>query len=259
VHLEQLNTRIDRPLDFIEPNEMPSQIKETIRMLFPSLFQSAEIRRKTVVRRILPHRQRPKRTTTSQANRRVVILFFDRDETADHELPRAREDGAYGRGVPALAQAQLHPALHRSERPHEDRRPPEIPVLRSRVRRLQGRAGRAHDQGVENGATEVAATVAYANGMYMVKLPDTPRASLPVLIRGGDSWITARTTPRRRRFGRAPRSRRSGRPLKDRPFLERLKYYPSRPGGNPRLDRSRAVRVGKIEVLASLEFPHDVS
>ena len=79
--LSQLNTRYRPMLAFIEPNELPSVVKQAFRMLFPALFQTADARRKTVgCGESFPIDSAEKSSYESQANRRVVLLFFDRDE-----------------------------------------------------------------------------------------------------------------------------------------------------------------------------------
>jgi len=187
---------------------MPSQIKERSGCSSRPLPVAGDSPQDGRLRRILPHRQRRKEQlpVAGQPPRGHPVLRSRRD--AIMNCPARVKTGIRPRSARS-GTSSLHPALHRSERPHEDRRPPEIPVLRSRVRRLQDVPEGLTIKAVENGATEVAATVAYRERDVHGEAADTPRASLQFSFAAADSWITARTTPRRRRFGRAPRSRRS--------------------------------------------------
>jgi hypothetical protein len=226
VDVNQLNSKYRPMLDYLEPTELPSVVKQAFMMLFPSLFATADARRKTVgCGESFPIDAAEKSNYESQTNRRVVLLFFDRDETPVMTCPSR---------VKTVHKAEECPLWHTLH---------YIPIyidkedLNKTVIHLKFlyydhvyKAFKEVPEGlnvkIADSGAAVAASVSYVNGMYLLKLEDTPRTALQFSFEAPDSWIHSKdtsTAPKIRTLAEIEAE--LGGPLKDRPFAERIKFY----------------------------------
>lgn len=227
VDLTQLNGRYRPMLDYIEPNELPSAVKQTFMMLFPSLFQTTDARRKTVgCGESFPIDSSHKSNYQSQTNRRVEILFFDQDETPLMNCPSRVKT------VHKPEECPLWHSLHYIPL-YIDPNDLTKTVFHLKLQYYDHVYGAVKEvpEGLnikmfENGVTPIAATITYAGGMYMIKLEDKPRTNVQFSFAAPDTWIhskDASTPPKIRTLAEIETE--LGSPLKDQPFSERIKFY----------------------------------
>jgi len=225
--LSQLNTRYRPMLDYIEPNELPSVVKQAFMALFPSLFQTADARRKTVgCGESFPIDSAQKANYQSQTNRRVVLLFFDKDEMPVMSCP------ARVKTVHKAEECPLWHTLHYIP-VYIDPNDLNKTVFHLKLQYYDHVYGAVKEvpeglnlKVVEGSGTAVAAAITHANGMYMIKLEDKPRTNLQFSFAAPETWIhstDASAPPKIRRLAEIETE--LGSPLKDQPFLERLKFY----------------------------------
>jgi hypothetical protein len=227
VDIAQLNTRYRPMLDYVQPNELPSAVKRTLRMLFPILFQTADARRKTVgCGESFPIDSAEKANYKSQVNRRVVLLFFDQDEMPIMNCPARVKTVHTDEECPLWHKLSYIPVYIDKE----DLNKTVVHLKFQYYDHVYG-AFKEVPEGlnirtIENGTTDVATTITYANSMYLVKLPNTPRTSLQFSFMAPDAWIHTKdaSTPPKIRT-RAEIETELGGPPKDQPFSERMKYY----------------------------------
>ncbi len=225
--LSQLNTRYRPMLDYIEPNELPSVVKQAFMTLFPSLFQMTDTRRKTVgCGESFPVDSAQKANYQSQTNRRVVLLFFDKDEMPVMNCP------ARVKTVHKAEECPLWHTLHYIP-VYIDPNDLNKTVFHLKLQYYDHVYGAVKEvpeglniKVVEGGGTAVAAAITHANGMYMIKMEDKPRTNLQFSFAAPETWIHSKDTstpPKIRKLAEIETE--LGSPLKDRPFLERLKFY----------------------------------